>query len=139
MIGLFGMAAANAATLLAAHELLRRIRTDIPPLDLVLFLLLRFALISFVTLFALGTGIFTSAALGLLGAAGLAAMLGMPHAFTSGASSTLQLREHHVRFLKEARPAYEGKITYRIGEGHSWRGIDEKTMMREMAKAVAAE
>ncbi|MGZ3279266.1 MAG: thioesterase family protein [Caulobacteraceae bacterium] len=38
------------------------------------------------------------------GLAGLAAMLGMPHAFTSGASSTLMLREHHVRFLKEARP-----------------------------------
>jgi len=38
------------------------------------------------------------------GLAGLAAMLGMPHAFTHGASSTLLLREHHVRFLKEARP-----------------------------------
>jgi acyl-CoA thioester hydrolase len=38
------------------------------------------------------------------GLAGLAAMLGMPHAFTAGASSTLQVREHHVRFLKEARP-----------------------------------
>jgi acyl-CoA thioester hydrolase len=38
------------------------------------------------------------------GLAGLAAMLGMPHAFTAGASSTLLLREHHVRFLKEARP-----------------------------------
>lgn len=38
------------------------------------------------------------------GLAGLAAMLGMPHAFTVGASSTLMLREHHVRFLKEARP-----------------------------------
>jgi acyl-CoA thioester hydrolase len=38
------------------------------------------------------------------GLAGLAAMLGMPHAFTSGASSTLLVREHHVRFLKEARP-----------------------------------
>lgn len=38
------------------------------------------------------------------GLAGLAAMLGMPRAFTPGASSTLVLREHHVRFLKEARP-----------------------------------
>jgi acyl-CoA thioester hydrolase len=38
------------------------------------------------------------------GLAGLAAMLGMPHAFTAGASSTLLVREHHVRFLKEARP-----------------------------------
>jgi acyl-CoA thioester hydrolase len=38
------------------------------------------------------------------GLTGLAAMLGMPRAFTPGASSTLLLREHHVRFLKEARP-----------------------------------
>ena len=38
------------------------------------------------------------------GLAGLAAMLGMPHAFTAGASSTLLAREHHIRFLKEARP-----------------------------------
>ena len=38
------------------------------------------------------------------GLAGLAAMLGMPHAFTTGASSTLLAREHHIRFLKEARP-----------------------------------
>jgi acyl-CoA thioester hydrolase len=38
------------------------------------------------------------------GMAGLAAMLGMPHAFTAGASSTLLVREHHIRFLKEARP-----------------------------------
>ena len=38
------------------------------------------------------------------GLTGLAAMLGMPRAFTQGASSTLLLREHHIRFLKEARP-----------------------------------
>ena len=38
------------------------------------------------------------------GLAGLAAALGMPRAFTPGATSTLLVREHHVRFLKEARP-----------------------------------
>jgi acyl-CoA thioester hydrolase len=38
------------------------------------------------------------------GMANLAALMGMPRAFTPGASSTLLLREHHVRFLKEARP-----------------------------------
>ena len=38
------------------------------------------------------------------GMAGLAAALGMPHAFSTGAGSTLLVREHHVRFLKEARP-----------------------------------
>jgi acyl-CoA thioester hydrolase len=37
------------------------------------------------------------------GLAGLAAALGMPRAFSPGASSTLLVREHHVRFLKEAR------------------------------------
>jgi acyl-CoA thioester hydrolase len=38
------------------------------------------------------------------GMTGLAAMLGLPHAFSAGASSTLMVREHHIRFLKEARP-----------------------------------
>ena len=38
------------------------------------------------------------------GLTGLAAMLGMPRAFTQGASSTMLVREHHIRFLKEARP-----------------------------------
>jgi len=37
------------------------------------------------------------------GLVNLAAELGMPRAFTPGASSTLIIREHHVRFLKEAR------------------------------------
>jgi len=37
------------------------------------------------------------------GLVGLAAALGMPRAFSPGASSTLLVREHHVRFLKEAR------------------------------------
>lgn len=34
---------------------------------------------------------------------GLAGALGMPRAFTEGAAATLLLREHHVRFLHEAR------------------------------------
>ena len=34
---------------------------------------------------------------------GLAGALGMPRAFTAGAAATLLLREHHVRFLQEAR------------------------------------
>ncbi len=37
------------------------------------------------------------------GLVGMAALLGMPHAFNAGASSTLLVREHHVRFVKEAR------------------------------------
>lgn len=37
------------------------------------------------------------------GLAGLAAALGMSHAFSPRATSTLAVKEHHIRFLKEAR------------------------------------
>jgi acyl-CoA thioester hydrolase len=37
------------------------------------------------------------------GLAGLAAELGMPHAFAPGAEATLLVREQHIRFLREAR------------------------------------
>jgi acyl-CoA thioester hydrolase len=37
------------------------------------------------------------------GLAGAAAALGMPHAFAAYAGATLIVREHHVRFLREAR------------------------------------
>jgi acyl-CoA thioester hydrolase len=36
------------------------------------------------------------------GLAGLAAELGMPHAFSPAANATLLVREHHIRFLREA-------------------------------------
>jgi acyl-CoA thioester hydrolase len=38
------------------------------------------------------------------GLIGLAAELGMPHAFTPNAQATLTVREQHIRFMKEARP-----------------------------------
>jgi acyl-CoA thioester hydrolase len=38
------------------------------------------------------------------GLAGLAGELGMPGAFRPDAGATLLLREHHIRFLREARP-----------------------------------
>lgn len=38
------------------------------------------------------------------GMAGLAAALGMPAAFTEAATATLMVREHHIRFAREARP-----------------------------------
>jgi hypothetical protein len=41
-------------------------------------------------------------------------------------------------FLKTADPPYEGKIVYGMGQGHSWEGISERDMMREMGKAVEA-
>lgn len=37
------------------------------------------------------------------GLADLAAALGMPHAFATHANATLVVREHHIRFLREAR------------------------------------
>ncbi|WP_374573433.1 thioesterase family protein [Phenylobacterium sp.] len=40
----------------------------------------------------------------LEGLAGLAALLGLRHAFAPNADSTLIVREQHIRFLKEARP-----------------------------------
>ncbi len=38
------------------------------------------------------------------GLAGLAAALGMPRAFRRESTATLQVREHHIRFVREARP-----------------------------------
>jgi hypothetical protein len=40
-------------------------------------------------------------------------------------------------FLKEAKPAHEGKITYGPRGGHGWQGLTERRMMDEMATAVA--
>jgi hypothetical protein len=39
-------------------------------------------------------------------------------------------------FLSRAKPAYEGKITYGLRKGHGWRGLSEKELMEEMAKAM---
>ena len=38
------------------------------------------------------------------GLAGLAAQLGLPHAFAPGAGATLLVRDQHIRFLRECRP-----------------------------------
>ena len=38
------------------------------------------------------------------GLAGLAAQLGLPHAFTPGAGATLLVRDQHIRFLREVHP-----------------------------------
>ena len=48
------------------------------------------------------------------GLAGLARHLGMPHAFSAGAAATLLVREHHVRFLKEAHAGAPLHMTARI-------------------------
>jgi acyl-CoA thioester hydrolase len=46
------------------------------------------------------------------GLAGLAAELGMPRIFAPGAQATLIVREHHIRFLREAHP---GAYLYMTG------------------------
>src|SRR3954470_4767757 len=43
------------------------------------------------------------------GLAGLAAELGLPGAFRPGAPSTVVVRDHHLRFLREAR---EGAVLH---------------------------
>jgi acyl-CoA thioester hydrolase len=57
------------------------------------------------------------------GLVGLAAGLGMPRAFTPAAASTLLVREHHVRFLREALPAdslvMSGGVL-ELGESDGW-------------------
>jgi Putative esterase len=40
-------------------------------------------------------------------------------------------------FLSQAKPAAGHRITFRSGQGHSWRGLTEAEMMAEMAEAVA--
>ncbi|HVR87359.1 MAG TPA: hypothetical protein VMU54_23745, partial [Planctomycetota bacterium] len=73
--GWLGMAAANAAALLGAHELLRKLRTGAPGVDAILFLLLRLTLLTATTLLALVTGLFTAGVLGTVGALALAALV----------------------------------------------------------------
>ncbi|MEO6339018.1 MAG: thioesterase family protein, partial [Caulobacteraceae bacterium] len=53
------------------------------------------------------------------GLAGLAAALGLSDAFTARAASTLLVREHHIRFLREARadaPLYMEAGVVEMGE-----------------------
>jgi hypothetical protein len=39
-------------------------------------------------------------------------------------------------FLRRARPAADSMIVYRAGEGHSWRGLSEEEMMKQMSDAI---
>ncbi len=73
--GLFWLAVANAAVLLAARATLRRIATGRPDVDLVLFLLLRLTFIMGLVLSAGIAGILTPVGLGLPCALLLAALL----------------------------------------------------------------
>jgi S-formylglutathione hydrolase FrmB len=39
-------------------------------------------------------------------------------------------------FLARAKPAYEGSIAYKIGEGHCWSGISDREMIGQMLDAM---
>jgi acyl-CoA thioester hydrolase len=57
------------------------------------------------------------------GLVGLAAGLGMPRAFAPSGASTLLVREHHVRFLREARPTDSLTMTAGVldlGDSDGW-------------------
>jgi hypothetical protein len=41
-------------------------------------------------------------------------------------------------FLSQARPAYEGSITYGPGQGHCWLGISQAAMIKQMAQRMTA-
>jgi hypothetical protein len=71
ILGLFWFLLANAAAALGAHEITRRVRTGRAPLDTLLFLLVRIALISGTILVAGVTHLLTALGLGLVAAAAL--------------------------------------------------------------------
>lgn len=71
ILGALGMIAANAATLLGARALLDRVKTGTPSADFVLFLLLRFLLISAAVILAGLAHALTPWVLGLAGAVAL--------------------------------------------------------------------
>lgn len=84
MFGLFWLVVANAAALLGAHALLRRVATGAPHVDAVLFLLLRLAILSAAVLAAGMGGFLTAAGLGV------AATLALAFLFARGAHRELR-------------------------------------------------
>lgn len=76
IVGLPCLLTANAGVLLAAHALLRRVRTGQASLDLTLFLLFRLAIVSGIVLVAGSARLLTPWGLGALGGLLLAALLG---------------------------------------------------------------
>ena len=69
------------------------------------------------------------------GLAGLAAELGLPHAFAPYANATLVVREHHMRFLREARP---GAALHMLG-GVIAIGEDEARLLQLLVHTATGE
>ncbi len=77
ILGAFWFLVANAAVLLGAHEILGRLKTGRPPLDALLFLLIRLAIISGAVILAGLTHTLTPTGLGVAGTAALAMFLAL--------------------------------------------------------------
>jgi acyl-CoA thioester hydrolase len=69
------------------------------------------------------------------GLAGLAAELGLPGAFRPGAPSTLVVRDHHLRFLREAR---EGAVLH-MRAGVVEMGESDATMVQVLYHSMSGE
>ena len=71
----------------------------------------------------------------LEGLTGLAALLGLPHAFAPGAGATLLLREQHIRFLREA---HAGAPLHMVG-GVIEMGEDEARLLQLLVHSRTGE
>src|SRR4051812_43049671 len=69
------------------------------------------------------------------GLAGLAAELGLPHAFAPYANATLVVREHHIRFLREAQA---GTALHMLG-GVIEIGEDEARLLQLLVHTATGE
>jgi acyl-CoA thioester hydrolase len=72
------------------------------------------------------------------GLAGVAAALGMPHAFAAHAASSLIVREHHVRFLREARAGAPLHMTAGVVAMDETEATLLQTLVHSPSGAVAA-
>jgi acyl-CoA thioester hydrolase len=69
------------------------------------------------------------------GLAGLAAQLGLPHAFAPGAGATLLVRDQHIRFLRECRPGAGLHMTGGVIE----IGEDEARLLQLLIHSASGE
>ena len=72
------------------------------------------------------------------GLGGAAAALGMPHAFAAHAPATLIVREHHVRFLREAREGALQHMTASVIEMAETEAVIQLTLIHSLTGEVSA-
>lgn len=69
------------------------------------------------------------------GLVGAAAALGMPHAFSEHATATLIVREHHIRFLREARAGAPLHMTFGVVE----MGEEDALLLQVLTHSLSGE